>query len=145
MKTAPPAERDIDSRIEAAHRSVSRRLRRRRWGGRTITGLGFVAVLGLGGAGVATAFFPAPTVDIQGVVKTQYLDAFVACSVAAGVDTEPLLGADADAVLENWPGLDSVPYSAVVTRFDAGQQGEQGRVISACQASIAAEVGEPIF
>lgn len=143
MNITPPSESAIEERVGVIRGTVNRRITRRRRGGLIGAGILLAGAGALGGAGVATASFPT-TVDMQGVVKTKYVDAFVECSEDAGVETVVLTGSAAARVLDGWTDLDIDEYTAIELRMDSRNQGQLGRAVSACQNEIAAEVGEPI-
>ncbi|MBF0816248.1 hypothetical protein E4U02_07485 [Microbacterium paludicola] len=102
-----------------------------------------ISIAGIGGASVATAFYPT-SVAMQGVVKSQYVDAFIVCSEDAGVETVILTGRSATDVLAGWPGADDATYKVVESRMDSRDQGRLGRAITGCQAELEARFGEPI-
>ena len=143
MNIAPPDPASIELRVDAIRTDVTKRIARRSRAGRIGIGASLAAVFALGGAGVATASFPV-TIDMQGVVKTKYVDAFVECSEQAGVETVILTGTTATRVLEGWTGIDAESYTAIESRMDSRDQGRLGRALSTCQQDIAADVGEPI-
>jgi len=143
MNIAPPDSASIERRVDAIRTDVARRIARRSRASRIGIGASLAAVFALGGAGVATATFPV-TIDMQGVVKTKYVDAFVECSEQAGVETVILTGTTATRVLDGWTGIDAESYTAIESRMDSRDQGQLGRALSACQQDIAADVGEPI-
>ena len=143
MNIAPPDSASIERRVDAIRTDVARRIARRSRASRIGIGASLAAVFALGGAGVATASFPV-TIDMQGVVKTKYVDAFVECSEQAGVETVILTGTTATRVLEGWTGIDAESYTAIESRMDSRDQGRLGRALSTCQQDIAADVGEPI-
>jgi hypothetical protein len=143
MNIAPPDSASIERRVDAIRTDVTRRIARRSRASRIGIGASLAAVFALGGAGVATASFPV-TIDMQGVVKTKYVDAFVQCSEQAGVETVILTGTTATRVLEGWTGIDADSYTAIESRMDSRDQGRLGRALSTCQQDIAADVGEPI-
>ncbi|GAA3645862.1 hypothetical protein GCM10022202_01380 [Microbacterium marinilacus] len=97
---------------------------------------------GVAGAGVATAFHPT-IVDMQGVMRTEFVDELVACNEEAGVETVILTGVTAAEVLAGWPDASPSTHSAIELRMDSRNQGELGRAVSACQAEIAERAGEP--
>ena len=143
MNIAPPDPASIERRVDAIRTDVTKRIARRSRAGRIGIGASLAAVFALGGAGVATASFPV-TIDMQGVVKTKYVDAFVECSEQAGVETVILTGTTATRVLEGWTGIDAESYTAIESRMDSRDQGRLGRALSTCQQDIAVDVGEPI-
>ena len=143
MNIAPPDPASIERRVDAIRTDVTKRIARRSRAGRIGIGASLAAVFALGGAGVATASFPV-TIDMQGVVKTKYVDAFVECSEQAGVETVILTGTTATRVLEGWTGIDAESYTAIESRMDSRDQGRLGRALSTCQQDIDADVGEPI-
>lgn len=143
MITAPPNSNEVDNRVSAIRAGVGKRIRRQSHAGRIGVGAALAGAFTLTGAGIATASFPV-TIDMQGVVKTKYVDELVQCSEDAGVETVILTGSSADRVLEGWTDLDVANYTAVESRMDSRDQGRLGRALSACQADIAAKVGEPI-
>jgi len=143
MNIAPPDPASIERRVDAIRTDVTKRIARRSRAGRIGIGASLAAVFALGGAGVATASFPV-TIDMQGVVKTKYVDAFVECSEQAGVETVILTGTTATRVLAGWTGIDAESYTAIESRMDSRDQGRLGRALSTCQQDIAADVGEPI-
>ena len=143
MNIAPPDESAIEERMSVIRGSANRKITRRHRGGLIAAGLLLAGAGALGGAGVATASFPV-TVDMQGVVKTKYVDAFVECSEAAGVETVVLTGQAAVRVLEDWTDIDIDKYTAIELRMDDRNQARLGRAVTECQSKIAAEVGEPI-
>lgn len=56
-----------------------------------------------------------------------------------------ILTGDASArVLGGRQGIDETRYTAIESRMDSRDQGRLGRALTACQQTIAAEVGEPI-
>lgn len=142
MKTAPPDESHIDSRVATAARALDKRITRRGIAQRVGIGVGAAALLGIGGTGAATAFFP-HYLDMQGVVKTAYVDRFVDCVRDAGWNADVLGDAEAAPTLESW-GADPAMYSVVTHHLLQDTQGQAGRAIGACQLEIADEVGEPI-
>lgn len=145
MNIAPPdsmvIERSVDTARRELRKKINRRRRLTRWG----LGTALVGMSALGGVGAATAFFPPATIDMQAVVKTKYVEKFVACSEASGVETVILTGRSAATVLEGWSDLKAGQYTVIETRFDSTNQGAQAGVISACQDKIAAEVHEAIM
>jgi len=143
MNIAPPDAAAVERRIDTIRIDAKRKITRQSRATRIGIGAALAATFALGGAGVATASFPV-TVDMQGVVKTKYVDAFVQCSEDAGVETVILTGAASAAVLEGWTAIDTDEYTAIESRMDSRDQGRLGRALSACQQSIAAEVGESI-
>ncbi|MEV7693775.1 hypothetical protein AB0N73_10650 [Microbacterium sp. NPDC089189] len=143
MITAPPDPTTIDTRLTAVRAKANQRIQRRSHVGRIGIGAALAGTFTLAGAGIATASFPV-TIDMQGVVKTKYVDEFVQCSEDAGVETVILTGSTAANVLEGWTDLDIATYTAVESRMDSRDQGRLGRALSACQAEIAERVGEPI-
>lgn len=145
MITAPPSSHDVDTRIDAIRRDVGAQIRRRSAAGRIGIGAALAGAFALSGAGIATAALAPTTVDMQGVLKTRYVDEFVQCSEDAGVETVILTGSAAAQVLEGRGDIDTTQYTAVESRMDSREQGRLGRALSACQAEIAARVGEPIM
>lgn len=143
MNIAPPDAAVVERRIDTIRTDVKRKITRQSRATRIGIGAALAATFALGGAGVATASFPV-TVDMQGVVKTKYVDAFVQCSEDAGVETVILTGTASAAVLEGWTAIDTDEYTAIESRMDSRDQGRLGRALTACQQSIAAQVGEPI-
>ncbi len=143
MNIAPPEASDVARRVDGIRADVSRRIARRSRATRIGIGATVAAGFALGGAGVASASFPT-TVDMQGVVKTKYVDEFVQCSQDAGVETVILTGDASARVLGGRPGIDETRYTAIESRMDSRDQGQLGRALTACQQTIAAEVGEPI-
>lgn len=145
MITAPPNTEIINARVDTIRRDTSALTRRRSTAGRIGIGAALAGAFALSGAGIATASFPATTVDMQGVVKTQYVDDFVQCSEEAGVETVILTGSAATRVLDGWADIDTADYTAVESRMNSTEQGRLGRALSSCQTEIAAKVGEPIL
>ena len=76
MITAPPNSTEVDSRVDAIRSTVSARIRRRSRLGQVGIGTVLAGAFTLTGAGIATASFPV-TIDMQGVVKTPYVNEFV--------------------------------------------------------------------
>ncbi|WP_448263565.1 hypothetical protein [Microbacterium aurum] len=143
MNIAPPDAAVVERRIDTIRADVKRKITRQSRATRIGISAALAATFALGGAGVATASFPV-TVDMQGVVKTKYVDAFVQCSEDAGVETVILTGTASAEVLDGWTAIDTDEYTAIESRMDSRDQGRLGRALSACQQSIAAQVGEPI-
>lgn len=143
MNTAPPNSVTVDRRVETIRMDVKRRIAGRSRASQVGFGAALAAVFALSGAGIATASFPV-TVDMQGVVKTKYVDAFVRCSEDAGVETVILTGDAAEDVLEGWAEIDADEYTAIESRMDSRDQGRLGRALSSCQQEIGTEAGEPI-
>lgn len=146
MNTDLPIASEIDRSVErlrgrvmarTAGRSRARRL------GIGAAAVGALTLAGVGGAGIATAFHPS-TIDMQGVIKTKFVDAFVDCSEKAGVETVILTGSAAQQVLDGWPDADPATHSVIESRMDARYQGDLGRALSACQAEVVAGTGETI-
>lgn len=142
MKIAPPDETHIDSRVATAARALEKRITRRGIAQRVGIGVGSAALLGVAGTGAATAFFP-HYLDMQGVVKTAYVDQFVDCVRGAGWDATVLGDTEAAPTLESW-GADPAVYSVVTHHLLQETSGQAGRAIGACQLQIADEVGEAI-
>ena len=143
MNIAPPPASQIESTVAAAEKNVRRRIGHQRTLGRAGIGVGVLVALGLGGTGVATAFFPR-FVDLQGVVKAQYAEEFVECIRDAGWDAQLLDAADAAPILAGW-GADPADHRVVTNHLPQETQGVSGRAITTCQEDIAEEAGEGIM
>ncbi len=130
MNIAPPDTATIERRVETIHTDLKRKITRRSRARRVGIGAALATAFALGGAGVATASFPV-TVDMQGIVKTKYVDAFVQCSEDAGVEMVILTGAAAAEVLEGWTAIEAGEYTAIESRMDSRDQARLGRALSA--------------
>jgi len=143
MKIAPPTSAKIDQAVAAVERSLRATVRRRRIGARVGIGAAALAALGIAGTGAATAFFP-QYYDLQGVVKTLYVEDFVDCIRAAGWDAEILSPAEAAPILDGW-GVDPATNSVTTHHLLQSTQGQAGRAITTCQEDLSAAAGEPIM
>jgi len=143
MNIAPPTESQIESTVAAAEKTARRRIGHQRNLGRAGIGVGVLVALGLGGSGVATAFFPR-YIDLEGVVKAQYAEQFVECIRDAGWDAQILDETDAAPILAGW-GADPADHRVVTNHLRQETQGVSGRAITTCQEEIAADVGEGIM
>ena len=143
MNIAPPTPTQIDAAVAASERTLRRTIRRRQLSARVGIALGAVVAIGIGGTGAATAFFPQYT-DLEGVVKTVYVDDFVECIQDAGWDAAVLSAEEAAPILQGW-GAATSTYSVVSNHLAKETQGEAGRAISACQEELSADAGETIM
>ena len=142
MKTQPPPATLVASRVDLAEIAVGRRLRRSRIRSRVAIGAAALGVFSLGGVGAATAFFPR-YVDMEGVVKSAYVDEFVECVRDAGWNAEVLEGATAATILDGF-GVDSSTYSAVGHHLAQESLREASHAIGDCQTEVSKKAGESI-
>jgi len=142
MKTQPPPVSFVTSRVDHAEAAVGLRLRRSRIRTRVVIGAAALGVFSLGGVGAATAFFP-QYVDMEGVVKSAYVDEFVECVRDAGWDATVLDGATAASILDGF-GVDPATYSAVGHHLPQESMREASHAIGDCQTEISDRVGESI-
>jgi len=142
MKTQPPPTALIASRVDHAEAAVGLRLRRSRIRTRVAIGAAALGVFSLGGVSAATAFFP-QYVDMQGVVKSAYVDEFVECVRAAGWDATVLEGATATSTLDSF-AVDPSVYSVVGHHLPEEGLREASHAIGDCQTEVSDRVGESI-
>jgi len=142
MKTQPPPVSFVASRVDHAEAAVGRRLRRSRIRTRVVIGAAALGVFSLGGVGAATAFFP-QYVDMEGVVKSAYVDEFVECVKDAGWDATVLEGATAASILNGFD-VDPSAYSAVGHHLPQESLREASNAIGDCQTEVSDRVGESI-
>lgn len=142
MKTQPPPAALVTSRVEHAEAAVGLRLRRSRTRTRVAIGAAALGVFSLGGVSAATAFFP-QYVDMEGVVKSAYVDEFVECVRDAGWDAQVLQGANAATILDGF-AVDPSAYSAVGHHLAQESLREASHAIGDCQTEVSDRVGESI-